>query len=395
MSTQQSKPSIFIVFLLYLPLIWIATGIIWVSQGDKELVPFVLVSAFTSLYYFKFDVLRQNWHHSQWGKGLFACSIFATISYLTHGFGSQELRGLIIGLVFFLTFPRQVLHSKLLQWLLLLAAINALCLSVYFGIIEPTDRVAWPTNAVPLAHYQGLLAIIATSALLTKFTSKNHLLLILATTLSITAALLTQSRGVIVSLVMIYGLIGFWALFCQKITVRTSVITAVAGLIVLLFSWPTLSSRLQVTEAEFNSIQRGNLDTSIGLRLQMYQEGVALFLEKPILGHGRIYKEQFVPSDELSMRAINTMVNHFHNNFIDKLVISGVVGLALLLFLLCYPAYYGYRYERYKALLFMLPPIYFSLISMTDSPFRNGGIVSTYFVMMSVIFLLGRHDKAK
>lgn len=395
MDTKQSKPSIFIVFLLYLPLIWIATGIIWVSQGDKELVPFVLVSAFTSLFYFKFDVLRYNWRYSQWSKGLLVCAVFAIFSYWTHGFGSQELRGLIIGLVFYLTFPRQVLHGKALQWLLFFAAINALFMSVYFGVIEPTDRAGWPTNALILACYQGLIAIIATCALLTEFSGKKKILLIGSTVFSIIAAFLTQSRGVIIPLFLIYGLIGVVLLFVNKITFRAVIILMVTTIMILLLSWSTLISRLQTTESELHSIKNGNFDTSIGLRLQMYQEGVVLFLEKPILGHGRIYKEQFVPSDELSMRAINTMVNHFHNNFIDKLVISGVVGLVLLLFLLCYPAYYSFRYKRNKALFFVVPPLYFSLIAMTDSPFRNGDTISTYLLVMSVIFLLGQQDKVK
>ena len=314
--------------------------------------------------------------------------IFTAISYVTYGASSQEVRGLLVAIVFLSMLPQTpILNVKLAQYLLFSAALACLALSCWYFFIEPTGRIFWPTNPIPLAAHQGLVSMLSIGALLTRFKNKIVWLLILSAIISGFSLILTQSRGVILGVGALYILIGLILLCQNKLNRKIIVLSLIVCVGAVFASKEALVDRYDQTLGEISRIERGDLDSSIGLRLQMYQAGLELFASRPMLGHGEFTREY---AEEHLTGYTSTAYDfisraHLHNNYIDKLARSGIVGLSLFLFLIFYPIYLGVRKYPDLFWLLSLPSLHYAVASITDSPFRNGDALVVYVIVTGTL----------
>ncbi|OEE33089.1 hypothetical protein A1QO_10435 [Vibrio genomosp. F10 str. ZF-129] len=372
--------------LLHLPLLWLAAGIIWFPQGNKPMVAIVLIVVLFYVFGHGLSDIKRNFQSSYWLGGILISALFVTISYKTYGASTQELRGLLIALVYLSVLPNNFLSWKNAQTLLCVAAMASFILSIWYFLIVPTDRIHWPTNPVPLAAHQGLVSLLSLGLLLTSFDGKKPWVLSFSMLLSGFSMLPTQSRGVIVGVAAVYFLACILLILQKKISYKNIVFSLVLMLICGALVKDVLMDRVNDTFEEVESIKSGNLDTSIGWRLQMYQAGIDLFVQKPILGHGEIsseYAEENAPGYTTS--AYGYMAGHLHNNYIDKLAKSGFVGFSLLLFILFYPLYLGVFKYKNGFWLLALPSLHFIIFSMVDSPFRNGDTAVLYLIVIGLV----------
>ncbi|MGF1721738.1 O-antigen ligase family protein [Vibrio kyushuensis] len=380
-------------FFLMLPLLWLAAGIVWFPQGSKPMVAIVLVSVIGYLVLSGFSEIKRNWSNNYWLWGILISTIFIGASYATYGASTQELRALIISLIYLSILPKRFVSLSVAQYLLLLAAVVSFGLSLWFGFIAPTDRMQWPSNPIPLAAHQGLISLLAIGLLLLSFKGKKPIVLGVSVALAGFSILPTQSRGVILGVLAIYLLVGVVLLIQKKISFRYAFLALVLVIGSGFLAKDALMARASDTFKEIEHIKNGNMNSSIGVRFQMYQAGLELFQQKPILGHGQFtveYAKKNAPG--YTNAAYSYMKGHLHNNFIDKMAKSGLIGLTIFLFFMLYPMYLStFKYKEYFWLLF-LPSAHYILFSLTDSPFRNGDTAVVYLIVIGLIINCAQFD---
>ncbi|MEZ9136572.1 O-antigen ligase family protein [Vibrio sp. 10N.286.52.B1] len=357
-------------------------------QGNKPLVALVLAAAIVHIFTYGLFQIKSNFKSNVWLWGTLFTGIFTVIGYVTYGASSQELRGFLVTTVLLCLLPqKQLLNAKLSQYLLFSAALACLALSCWYFFIYPTERIFWPTNPIPLATHQGLISMLSVGALLTKFKGKIAWMLVLSAIISGFSLILTQSRGVILGVGILYIVIGLILLYQRKISIKIILLSLTLCFGAVFFSKEAIVERYDQTWKEISEIEQGDLNSSIGLRLQMYQAGIELFESSPILGHGsfnREHIEENIPG-YTPMAYSYISEGHLHNNYIDKLARSGIIGLSIFLFFIFYPVYLGLRKYPDLFWLFSLPSIHYAVASLTDSPFRNGDALVVYLIVTGTL----------
>ncbi|WP_245447496.1 O-antigen ligase [Nitratireductor sp. OM-1] len=158
--------------------------------------------------------------------------------------------------------------------------------------------------------------------------SKKALFLLLAFAAAFGAVLLSESRSV--WLVMI--VLAFLQLFifrARVFTVLRGHVLALLGVALLLL---VLTSGLIVSrfDALWQNVDRlmagGDYNTSIGLRVALWESGVRLFAESPILGHGMQNTSALIKEHVLRDFGIEVGFTHFHNGFMTIFIEGGIVA---------------------------------------------------------------------
>ena len=133
--------------------------------------------------------------------------------------------------------------------------------------------------------------------------------------------------------VVIFALLVLFAM--QKFHWRGLVIACLALLIIypLLRHSPNFDSGIQRGHQDISSYQRGNTETSLGLRLEFYKNSLELIKRSPWLGYGtgafpQVYRDLtgFTVGDRASVNP--------HNDYLQMMVELGLPGLIALLTLL-------------------------------------------------------------
>lgn len=173
------------------------------------------------------------------------------------------------------------------------------------------------------------------------------------------AAMQSGTRG---ALLAIPVLIGIYLLFRGiRVTFRALILSAVLGIAaigVIYFSSPTMQQRLEVLSNDIVTYQKGNRDTSTGVRWQLNIAAIEIFLRNPIAGVGPevvggapdgFAREMQKLLEEGKLTPIAAEVDmccHPHNEILAKAADLGVIGLAALLALYFVPMHMFWRAMR-------------------------------------------------
>ncbi|MEZ8965756.1 O-antigen ligase family protein [Vibrio breoganii] len=375
--------------LLYIPLLWIATGMFGVDKGDKILLIVVAVCTLVSLLINKLSIIKHNWNNNPWIKWLIALIVFGVISDLIHGFGSRELRALETAALFLLCIDHRKLNVNIISILIIIASLSALLITTYFQISHPTNRQFWPVNAIPYGSY--ITLIICLCLLMIPYTNRKTLkaLLFISAFIGLSALFLTKSRGPLVALICTLTLIGFYTLIKYRINWRLVTIGLTCIIVTSIATLPYLQERYERTIEEINLISSGNYQTSIGVRLSVYSIGLDMIIKKPVFGYGkdalpkyldRMLEDNLITSVERLVLSWN-----FHNNFIEKGVVSGLVGVASMFLWLGLPLVYGWKNHRQHFMLLSIPPLLYFFACLTDTPATNGSSYVTYLMFVGLV----------
>lgn len=127
-------------------------------------------------------------------------------------------------------------------------------------------------------------------------------------------------------------------------------------------------------------------------RVSLFKTGIEMFKRKPLLGYGvRVY-EDVCPQiqEDLDLKP-RFCANHSHNQFIDSLAMTGIVGgIIYLLFFGSWGFTYLFSYRDH--FLFALPGFAtYMAITMTDTPLYIGPVCSIIFVLYAMMFVPERY----
>ncbi|PMG80635.1 hypothetical protein BCU83_10655 [Vibrio breoganii] len=383
--------------LLYLPLLWIATGMFGVDKGDKILLIVVAVCVLVSISINKLSIIKHNWKSNPWIKWLIALIIFGVISDLVHGFGSRELRALETAALFLLCIDFSKIKINRIITLLVVASLSSLFIAYFYSNIQSTDRRVWPVNAIPFASYITLLIGFSIALISYSKLKWQKAWLFVAVAVGLGALVITESRGPLLALCCTIVALGLYALLLGKLNYKLVGLGTVLVSIALIASLPYLQPRYEQTVSEVNQIMKGNDQTSIGLRLSLYKVGLNMIAEKPVLGHGKDPLadkwDQMLKNKEITPKEKAVLGWNFHNNFIEKGVVSGLLGIATMFLWLGLPLVYAWKNHRQHFVLLSTPPLLYFLACFTDTPATNGSSYVTYLMFVGLVIAYLNNDK--
>ncbi|WP_373949445.1 O-antigen ligase family protein [Vibrio pomeroyi] len=376
--------------LLVLPYFFSVTGMMILGDGDKKLIPFILVSIIVSIILFKKTIIVQNLRHPFIWMLCTLC-LYSIFSYYYHGASSRELRALIGITLFLLFFPNELLQKKTIRCILLTGGLFICANSLYFNVYVGIERDAGYINPIPYATASALLFIAAFSLAIENSTFKNKLINTFTTLLYLPPILLSEARGVWLALLLSISLIIFFRCVTNKpskyqVLFFTTITAILLSASLILFK-DKISQRYNHTVYEINNIKSGNYDTSIGWRLQLWKLAPEFYTQSPIIGQGHGESYNKILKEKLDNNTISHFIyyyasSHYHNQIIDKLVKSGIVGLLLLSGLLVFPLLALNHLLIYEKFIVIGATSLFFFAGLTDVPFNHPQPLILYLLLL-------------
>lgn len=358
--------------LVSISLLWITAGLWLLEDGLKTLTGISIVFlVFTLVTTSPKDLLTRIKNN----KLIILSLLFTVIVILTKefygGIYGSLMRACIIFSVLFICIysPKTSKYSVTLP--ILLGGLLNIVYVLYVTYIEGQSRPITIMNPNLYAPLFGCLVILAFYFI--KFNKPNYLTII-STTLFVSLLLcvvLMQSRGVLVA-----SAFALFILFVHKLSNHRNKLTITISLAsVILFSGFMNQDRIQrlynKSFYEYNHITKGNLNTSVGLRIQMLDVGLTMISEKPIIGYGSNYKQEKtkVVAEQKNNKVINTF-STLHNVYIDTWAKLGFLGFIATIFLTLLPLLI-LKGSEYWVLGLSLSSFNF-IISMVDTVLLGG-----------------------
>ncbi|CAH6801379.1 O-antigen ligase [Vibrio chagasii] len=374
--------------LLLLPYFFAVTGMLVLDSGDKKMIPLFLISIIVSILVFKKETILSNIQSPfVWLIGT-SC-IYTVFSYYYHGSSSRELRALIGVTLFLIAFPYQILTQKVIQWVVLIGSLAIFSNSVYFNVYISTGRNAGYINPIPYSTTCALISIIAFSLLLGNSHLKGKTLPLVAFLLSLPPIVLSETRGIWLALILSFFIIIVAKCIknppSRKYILFSFIFTAILTSTGTLLFKDKINERYNQTIYEIKKIQSNDYNTSVGFRLQMWMLAPELIKQKPILGHGQEQRE--ILKDKLEHGEISRPLYyyasaHFHNQFLDKMVKSGIIGVILVIGLLLYPLMTVRKSPTPGTYMVIGLVSLFFIASLTDVPFNHPQPLMLYLLFL-------------
>src|ERR1035437_2753073 len=288
---------------------------------------------------------------------------------------------------------------KSIQWGLIAGTIVgsvALCIETSEGALRPLAILSTPINLFGnIVFLMGILTLFSIGW--NRSNEKAFIALkLLAGGAGFYASYLSQTRGNWI-VVPLFIVIGFSA--HKKIRIRHQ-FTVLALAIVLFGSLYAFSSMVQtrVSAAQLDIshyINGDNLDTSIGIRFQLWKGAWLLFKENPFFGVG---PERFTDAlQALASRHVITPTAatfpHAHNDILFNMATLGIFGMLAILMLYFVPAFYFGREMRNSdsevrtvASMGLALSLGFFFFGLTDLMFFSWTVSYTFYGVLLAAF---------
>ncbi|WP_318433220.1 O-antigen ligase family protein [Photobacterium leiognathi] len=375
-------------FFILLPFIWLSTGMLILKNGDKTMVAMVVISIIATLCSYGTSSIKQNLSNKMlWIVSLI--TIYGLFSYAYHGLSSTEIRAVISSLLLIAIFPRQVITRKSIAYFALVGAIISTVMIWYWSQFLGISRGNWPINAIPFSTLTASFTLICLIMTTTETNKSFKVIMLIGFIVGSGGLILGETRGVwlgfLCSLIIFTV---FWMIdnYQPRYWLYILSVILVMGATIFVLK-PKLEQRIVQTQNEYAAIESGNLCTSIGLRLQLWKASTMLIEDHPVIGLGDSHIKKFnelYKDSRISQCLYNLKPAHYHNQYIDKLVKNGVIGLALFLLLLLAPLWLCHKDHYTKYITISLCAL-LAIASLTDVPFNHG---QTLFIFMVYVCLL-------
>ena len=324
-------PEIHPALIFLLPQIYSFTLMWWIPEGDKYvpgmIVALLLFFLVGNFYRFetKFDRFFKILLVAVWLLVFYQLSI-----YFIKGDSWREVRAILTMAIYLSIFGKFRYRSDFFKPSLIFSAFSFFVLTFYF-YFSGESRVGGFINPIPYATVLGSLFLLLLSIAIFERDKKQKFIIFSVCAALFFAVLMTKTRGVILPVLIIApAIIIFRAVLLGRLKlVIVSILLCVffaAGASFL------LKDRVNATFKEMQAIETGDESGSIGLRLQMWDAGVAIWLKKPLFGWGSdhiVALDKMYEEGKVRPSLYHFNPPHYHDQYIDILVKRGVFGLAL------------------------------------------------------------------
>ncbi|MEZ9027581.1 O-antigen ligase family protein [Vibrio cyclitrophicus] len=372
---------------IYLPFIWVFSGLFIFENGDKVLSVIILIAIVASFFVYRTAIIRSNLINNWWLYLIALYLFFIGVSYIYKGdFSGRESRAAIGAFCIILFLPYDKLKVLHLQALVILGSVCILGVSVYYQVYLGKSRMSLPVNPIPYATLGASFAITAFILAIYEQSTNKALLLFSGFALATSSVLLSESRGVWLALAFAVMVVSIKNIKRVKFSKNIVLMVIVVISVIVLFSKDFVYERYQRTMSELSAIEQGNLSTSIGVRLQLWDTAIAIADGSPILGV-KDYKselKELYDKGELTKNVITAP--HPHNEILNKLVQHGVGGVLIYLSFMLFPVFFLKDISLLGKDLFISIPIIYIVSGLTDIPMYHGQTLILYLVVIGFLY---------
>ena len=112
---------------------------------------------------------------------------------------------------------------------------------------------------------------------------------------------------------------------------RMVLLVAAIAVVIAAFGFQIISGRLGSLRMDWIALgAQGDYDTSLGMRIALWDIGLKAFREMPLFGHGADATQFLIRQGFHDQFGMDVGFNHFHNGFLTALVQAGILGAATL-----------------------------------------------------------------
>ncbi|NRF27199.1 O-antigen ligase family protein [Vibrio coralliilyticus] len=292
------------------------------------------------------------------------------------------------------------IYVKSLSWGVFIGSIGAVSIAIYQFFIEGRPRVDGFLYSINFGYLACSIAVLSLALLRTK---EYRFILFIAFSLSMSAMLMTLTRGAILALPAL--LIFAYVLNFKNIGIIPGIIGTV--IIVLVFSGfysfsPKFKHRVDYTTYEFNTILAGDTKrkTSAGGRIMLWKASFEAFKERPLTGLTHPEREslnkKLAKEKVINNWASNIPRGHAHSQYFDMLASGGLLGVTAIVFMLFIPFFYFLRNIRnsnaaYIGVLFVSS---FIIFCFTEVALQQN-LISTFYGYMLVLLFAATQAELK
>ncbi len=323
----------------------------------------------------------------------FGVVVVYSIYHVIRGDGFSLARTLIASLAYLIFVPWKRINPQMVYYIIAIAAIVCGLNAFYERYVLNIYRVGIATNPIPYALYVSFLVLSCVYLLLNSQSKVLKLLASIGGSLSLSAIIMTDVRGVILFLPVV---IIYLVITTMKYLVITTMkprwkyyvasilsIILLSGVCYTIFQ-PEINARIEQTQNEIALIKQGNLTSSIGIRLDLWMHGVEIIARNPLFGVG----------DGGLQASISKMTNpgaaiqpHLHNQYLDLLARYGIVG-TLIILLFCLALIFnvknsGFEYIGNPLVNSMLMMLIFA--GLTDVPLHHTHLIYLLTILCGLL----------
>lgn len=186
--------------------------------------------------------------------------------------------------------------------------------------------------------------------------------------------------GQILYILMLIILV-FYYLRWKKALIVSLVFIFLTGIVVYLS--PNIRKGIDNAISDIQSYKTGYANTSLGLRLTFYKNGIQLFKESPIIGHGTgSFKHEYEKLNDEVMKSVGNP----HNDYLWFAVELGIMGLFFFIIFLSLSVYQANNNLMPFSLMTMILVLTYLLSSINNSFFTDNITGQFFMLAMCAIF---------
>ena len=205
----------------------------------------------------------------------------------------------------------------------------------------PAGRAARYLHPIQLGNIAMLLALIAACSLRARPRHWQLLLTLAGIVAGVCTTLLSQTRGSFFALAWTLVFLALLSLRRRHFRARSVVLSVLTAAIAATLFWlgnvEMISARFAQAQQDIALYEAGKADTSIGARFEMWRFAWEEGSRYPLFGAGTAQLN--ADKDAWCAQANLAPFGHLHNEFLDAFARRGLLGLAVLLFLLVWPLF--------------------------------------------------------
>ncbi|MFM2485822.1 O-antigen ligase family protein [Celerinatantimonas yamalensis] len=309
----------------------------------------------------------------------------------------------IIGALVYLFLRRYPFKIVWFWYGLAVGAFIGVLIAFYQRFILDLDRAnAWmhPIMFGDIGMLMGMLCLVGILYFKAKGSLPSMMLMALGSVSGILVSILSGSRGGWIAMPMTLFYI-FWQgrEFIGLYYAKRCVVAFILGAVVLV-SVPQfgVKSRIETTITNVIAYRQGtHVDTSIGMRFEMWKAALYMFYAHPVLGVGKYdlhqYKQKLADRGLIDPSVIP--FDHAHNEYLTNLSEYGMSGFILLILVYFVPLrLFSAKVKRYSddwpmkslAMAGVLVPVCYMDFALSQSMFSHNSGVMMYILTILVIW---------
>lgn len=378
-------------------------------------VPMTLgIIATLSFLYYRFK-LKIKWQLDKEDKyfiyALIAYFFSFVISIIFNGDGFREIDNpsrilLLIPLIFF--FNLYPIKKEIVFHFIPIGAFLVGIIAIYQKFILKLPKPFPETMHIQAGNISILLGLLSIAIAFYWFSEKKNkiaILYILFSAFGLLASILTGARGGWIAFPFCFLLILIFNLqhINKKMIIFISVLLSVA--LSIFITRPEFGIQQRYNEAESDIVayfEKGNKNSSLGARFDMWENALTAISKKPILGHGSIgyddFREKQIKANQM---AETTTFNSLHNQYLEAFVKRGIIGFISLISIMVIPLMiFSRRLKNYDnslkciSILGIIHIISHSFFFLSQSFLaHNSGSIFYFFILILLYHLVRYKEK--